>query len=78
MPKLPRKCPWKSLVKVLEKFGFKFSNVTGSHYVMIKIDCNPPKIITVIKQNPLKVGNLQSTLKEAGLTREDFFKYYRK
>lgn len=78
MPKLPRNCHWKSLVKVLEKFGFIFSNKTGSHYVMIKIDCKPPKIITVIMQNRLKVGNLQSTLKEAGITREDFFKYYKK
>ena len=65
-------------MKVLGKFGFKFSSIEGSHYVMIKIDCRPPKIITVIMQNPLKVGNLQSTLVEAEITRKDFFKYYKK
>jgi predicted RNA binding protein YcfA (HicA-like mRNA interferase family) len=77
MSKLPRDCNWKDLVKVLEKFGFKVFNITGDHYVMAKIDCNPPKIITVIMQNPLKLGNLQGALADAGITREDFFKYYK-
>jgi len=78
MSKLPTNCHWKDLVKLLEKFGFKFFNIKGSHYVMAKTDCKPPKIITVIMQNPLKVGNLQGTLVEAGISREDFFKYYKK
>lgn len=73
MSKLPTNCHWRDLVKVLEKFGFKVFNVKGTHYVMVKIDCRPPKIITVIMQNPLKIGNLQSTLVEAGISREDFF-----
>jgi hypothetical protein len=44
---------------------------------MAKTDCNPPKIITVIMQNPLKTSNLQRALGDAGISREDFFKYYR-
>lgn len=78
MSKLPTNCHWRDLVKILEKFGFEAFNVKGSHYTMAKTDCRPPKIITVIMQDPLKVGNLQSTLVEAGISREDFFKYYKK
>ena len=77
MSKLPRNCHWKDLVKVLEKFGFKFFNIKGDHYVMAKTDCNPPKIITVIMQNPLKTSNLQRALGDAGISRDDFFKYYK-
>jgi predicted RNA binding protein YcfA (HicA-like mRNA interferase family) len=77
MSKLPTNCHWRDLVKVLEKFGFKVFNITGSHYVMAKTDCNPPKIITIIMQNPLYLGNLQGALADAGISREDFFKYYK-
>lgn len=77
MPKLPRNCRWKKLVKVLEKLGFKFSNVEGSHYIMIKINCRPPKIIVVPMHNPLKVGTLNQKVKDAGLSRKKFMELYK-
>jgi predicted RNA binding protein YcfA (HicA-like mRNA interferase family) len=77
MTKLPRNCDWKKVVKVLGKFNFKFSNVTGSHYVMIKINCSPPKIITIPMHKPLKVGTLQHLINKAGLSRKEFLEHYK-
>ena len=77
MSKLPRNCRWKRLVKVLEKLGFKFSNVEGSHYVMIKLDCRSPKIIVVPMHNPLKVGTLNQKIKDADLSRKKFMELYK-
>lgn len=77
MSKLPRNCRWKSLVKVLEKVGFKFSNVKGSHYIMIKLDCNPPIIITVPMHKHISIGTLRETIEEAGLTRKKFLELYK-
>jgi len=58
------KCSFRILIpSQLEKAKEK-SEIQASiaRYVMIKTDCDPPKIITVIMQDPPKVGNLQSTI----------------
>ena len=64
----------KQLIKVLERAGFIVNRVTGSHYVL-KHPAKPNLRVTVPYHNrDLKRGTLQSIVKQAGLTNEEFLK----
>nr|MDO8081512.1 type II toxin-antitoxin system HicA family toxin [Candidatus Freyarchaeota archaeon] len=62
----------KKVIKILAKVGFRTSNIKGSHCILIR-DVNPPVIVVVPLHNKLKKGTLRNIIKDAGLTREEFF-----
>jgi predicted RNA binding protein YcfA (HicA-like mRNA interferase family) len=71
--KLPAVRP-KRLLRALEHAGFFLHHVTGSHYIL-KHPTNPMLRVTVPFHNrDLKRGTLQSIVKQAGFTNEEFLK----
>ena len=69
MSKLPQIKP-KKLVKLFIKQGFKISRQVGSHIRLI--DSNGRKITVAIHNKPIASGTLQSILKQAKVSREEF------
>ena len=62
----------KQLIRMLERAGFIVNRVTGSHYIL-KHPAKPNLRVTVPYHNrDLKRGTLQSIVKQAGLTNEEF------
>lgn len=61
-------------IRALERAGFLVHHITGSHYIL-KHSKKPGLRVTVPFHNrDLKRGTLQSIVKQAGLTNEDFLK----
>ena len=71
MTKLPE-ISWKDAVKALEKSGFVFDRQKGSHMVYYHPETQATTIVP--KHSVIKKGTLAQILKQAGLTREDFFR----
>lgn len=64
----------KRLIRPLERAGFSVHHVTGSHYIL-KHPAKPALRVTVPFHNrDLKPGTLQSIIKQAGITNEEFLK----
>ena len=64
----------KELIKVPQRAGFYVHHVSGSHHVL-KSPSNPNLRVTVPLHNrDLKRGTLQSIVKQAGFTNEEFLK----
>jgi predicted RNA binding protein YcfA (HicA-like mRNA interferase family) len=64
----------KQLIRMLERAGFIVNRVTGSHYIL-KHPAKPNLRVTVPYHNrDLKRGTLQSIVKQAGLTNDEFWK----
>ena len=62
----------KRLIRALERAGFSVHRVTGSHYIL-KHPAKPSLRVTVPFHNrDLKRGTLQSIVKQAGFTNEEF------
>ena len=62
----------KRLIRALERAGFSVHRVTGSHYIL-KHPVKPTLRVTVPFHNrDLKRGTLQSIVKQAGFTNEEF------
>jgi len=62
----------KQAIRALERAGFIIHRVTGSHYVL-KHPAKPTLRVTVPFHNrDLKRGTLQSIVKQAGFTNEEF------
>ncbi|PYS68798.1 MAG: toxin-antitoxin system, toxin component, HicA family protein [Acidobacteria bacterium] len=62
----------KRLVRALGRAGFFVHHVTGSHYIL-KHPAKPAFRVTVPFHNrDLKRGTLQSIVKQAGFTNEEF------
>jgi predicted RNA binding protein YcfA (HicA-like mRNA interferase family) len=62
----------KRLIRALERAGFSVHRVTGSHYIL-KHPAKPTLRVTVPFHNrDLKRGTLQSIVKQAGFTNEEF------
>ncbi|MFY9621825.1 MAG: type II toxin-antitoxin system HicA family toxin [Pyrinomonadaceae bacterium] len=62
------------LIHALERAGFYVHHVSGSHYIL-KHPAKPTLRVTVPFHNrDLKKGTLQSIVKQAGLTNEEFLK----
>ena len=71
MKQLPAIRP-KQLIRALERAGFIVHRVTGSHYIL-KHPVNITVRVTVPFHNrDLKRGTLQSIVKQAGFTNEEF------
>ena len=72
MPKITPINP-NDLIKILQKSGFKIIRQKGSHIIMI--DNRKTRIvIPVHPRKDVKPGLIRAIIKEAGLSREDFFK----
>jgi predicted RNA binding protein YcfA (HicA-like mRNA interferase family) len=60
-------------MKVLEKTGFRVARQKGSHVIMIN-DKGTRIVIPVHHGKDVKPGLIRAIIKEAGLSREDFFR----
>lgn len=61
-------------MQILESVGFYVHHVSGSHYIL-KHPTKPSLRVTVPFHNrDLKKGTLQSIVKQAGFTNEEFLK----
>jgi len=72
MPKLPV-LSGRELVKVLEKAGFYIHHQKGSH-IVLKLRDAPFTRVVVPDHKSIRKGLLRGIIREAGLTREEFFK----
>lgn len=70
MPKLPV-VSGKELVRILIKIGYKIDHQTGSHIIM-RQEKEPHRRLTIPNHNEISIGTLNSIIKQAGLTREEF------
>jgi len=60
------------VIRALERAGFSVNRITGSHYIL-KHPAKPTLRVTVPYHNrDLKRGTLQSIVKQAGFTNEEF------
>jgi len=66
--KLPRDVSGAEAVRALERLGFLITRQTGSHVRMTK----EHRRITVPMHRNLVVGTLQSVLRQAGVSSDDF------
>jgi len=66
--KLPRDVSGAEAVRALERLGFLITRQTGSHVRMTK----DHRRITVPMHRNLVVGTLQSVLRQAGVSSDDF------
>jgi len=72
LPKISPINPQK-LIKILQTAGFKVIRQKGSHVIMID-DRKTRIVIPVHPGKNVKPGLIRAIIKEAGLSREDFFK----
>ena len=68
--KLPREISGSAAITALERLGFSIIRQAGSHVRMARGD----RRVTVPMHRYLVVGTLQSILRQAGITIEDFLK----
>jgi predicted RNA binding protein YcfA (HicA-like mRNA interferase family) len=66
--KLPRDISGPEVVKALRRLGFEVTRQEGSHIRMTKGGCH----VTVPNHRSLLPKTLQSVLKQANITREEF------
>ena len=66
--KLPRDLSGAQIVKSLKRLGFVVVRQTGSHARLVKAE----KRITVPMHASVAVGTLQSIIRQAGLSAEEF------
>ena len=70
-PRLPALTP-KAVLQVLQRAGFFIHHTTGSHYVLKHAEKPTLRVILPYHNRDLKRGTLQSVIKQAGLTSEEF------
>ena len=76
MPKLPSDLSGIAVVKALAKFGYAIDHQTGSHIILRQQE--PPfRRLTIPNHAVLAKGTLRAIIRQAGLTREEFFKLLR-
>jgi len=72
LPKI-RPLSAQKLIKILQKAGFRIIRQKGSHVIMIN-DRNVRIVIPVHPGKDVKPGLIRAIIKEAGLSRQDFFR----
>ena len=72
MPKLPV-ISGKEVVKALSKLGYEIDHQTGSHMIL-RQKVEPYRRLTVPNHKEIAKGTLLAIIKQAGLTRDEFFK----
>ncbi|MFQ5957117.1 MAG: type II toxin-antitoxin system HicA family toxin [Candidatus Brocadiales bacterium] len=71
MGRLPTLRP-KEVIKALERGGFFIHHQTGSHVAMRHQEDKTIRVTVPLHSKDIKVGTLNSILKQAGLTTEEF------
>lgn len=71
MPKLPV-LSGQEIVKALKKLGYEIDHQTGSHMIL-RQNKEPFRRLTVPNHKEVAVGTLRAIIRQAGLTREEFF-----
>jgi len=65
------------VIKVFERAGWRRTRTTGSHVILTKAG-NPATLsIPIHKGKPIKQGLLRHQIRVAGMTVEEFLKFYR-
>ncbi|MGZ8846012.1 MAG: type II toxin-antitoxin system HicA family toxin [Pyrinomonadaceae bacterium] len=64
----------KRLIGALERAGFVVNRVTGSHYILKHPAKAALRVTVPFHNRDLKRGTLQSIVKQAGFTNEEFLK----
>lgn len=62
----------KELVKLLHKLGYELDHQTGSHMIL-RQNKEPFRRLTIPNHQEIAKGTLNAIIKQAGLTREEFF-----
>ena len=71
MPKLPA-ISGKELLKIFAKIGYEIDHQTGSHIIM-RNKMPPHRRLTIPNHKEIAKGTLRAIIRQAGLTREEFF-----
>ena len=71
MPKLPI-LSGQEIVKALKKLGYEIDHQTGSHMIL-RQNKEPFRRLTVPNHKEMAIGTLRAIIRQAGLTREEFF-----
>lgn len=67
--------PRRKVIRVLRKLGFVEGHSRGSHITYVRLDDDPPTLITVLYDNrDVGVPQLKEIMKIAGLSREEFLR----
>lgn len=64
----------KEVMRALQRGGFFVRRVGGSHYILKHLAKPAIQVIVPFHNRDLKRGTLQSIIKQAGLTNEEFLK----
>lgn len=72
MPKLPT-ISGREVVKALGQLRYEVDHQTGSH-IILRQRVEPYRRLTVPAHKELAKGTLRAIIREAGLTRDEFFK----
>ena len=62
---------WRNVYKVLIKHGFYVDRQREDHIQMVHPD---GKFVTLVRQNPIKVGTLKNILIQADISQEEFLR----
>jgi predicted RNA binding protein YcfA (HicA-like mRNA interferase family) len=73
-PSLPPLKP-KEVLKALQRAGFYIHHQTGSHIVLKHPSQTTKRVVLPYHNKDLKRGTLQSVLKQAGLSVDEFLNY---
>ena len=71
MPKLPA-ISGKELLKIFAKIGYEIDHQTGSH-IVIRHKMPPHRRLTIPNHKEIAKGTLRAIIRQAGLSREEFF-----
>ncbi len=77
MPKLPRASGDKH-VSAFKKAGWHVNHIEGSHYILTKENSEIHLSVPVHKNKILGIGLLKKLIAKAGLTNDQYIKYYNK
>jgi predicted RNA binding protein YcfA (HicA-like mRNA interferase family) len=66
--KVPRDVNASELIKLLERYGYAVIRQTGSHIRLSKMVDDKEHAITIPNHTPIKIGTLQSILKDVCIT----------
>ncbi|MDR2166831.1 MAG: type II toxin-antitoxin system HicA family toxin [Clostridiales bacterium] len=76
--KVPRDVSAGRLIKVLERYGYVVARQTGSHIRLSKRFYDTEHAITIPNHNPIKIGTLQSIVKDiCDVNKLDIYEIYK-
>ena len=67
-----------SMYRIFKAAGWQVNNIEGSHYILTKENSEIHLSIPVHKNKILGIGLLKKLIAKAGLTNDQYIKYYTK